>query len=69
MVRLTIDDKRVEVADGATVLDAVLAAAIDLPHLCKDSDAPVIGACRTCLVEVEGQRGMRPHAPRRQRTA
>ena len=58
MVRLTIDDKRVEVADGATVLDAVLAAAIDLPHLCKDSDAPVIGACRTCLVEVEGQRGM-----------
>jgi len=29
-----------------------------LPQLCKDPDRPPLGACRTCLVHVEGQRGL-----------
>src|SRR6476661_2135785 len=53
-----VDGKRVEPGTGVSVLDAVLAAGVDLPHLCKDPDMPAIGACRTCLVEVEGQRGL-----------
>lgn len=54
---LTVDGVTVSVADGATVLDAVKAAGVHLPHLCKDEDQEAIGACRTCLVQVEGQRG------------
>jgi formate dehydrogenase major subunit len=50
---LTIDGTQVE-AYGS-VLDAVLAAAIDLPHLCKDDHLPAIGACRSCLVEADGR--------------
>jgi len=42
------------VASGS-LLDAVLAAGIDLPHLCKDDNLPPIGACRTCLVEADGR--------------
>lgn len=38
-----------------SLLDTVLAAAIELPHLCKDDNLPVIGACRTCLVEADGR--------------
>lgn len=38
-----------------TLLDALLAAGIDLPHLCKDDNLPPIGACRTCLVEADGR--------------
>ena len=57
-MRLTIDGAAVEVTEGASVLDAALAAGVELPHLCKDEDAPPIGACRTCLVEVEGVRGL-----------
>lgn len=38
-----------------SLLDTVLAAGIDLPHLCKDDNLPVIGACRTCLVEADGR--------------
>lgn len=38
-----------------SVLDTVLAAGIELPHLCKDDNLPAIGACRTCLVEVDGR--------------
>ena len=38
-----------------SLLDTVLAAGIALPHLCKDDNLPVIGACRTCLVEADGR--------------
>ena len=57
MPRLTINGASVSVADGASVLDAVNASGTELPQLCKDPDMGAIGACRTCLVEVEGQRG------------
>jgi NADH dehydrogenase/NADH:ubiquinone oxidoreductase subunit G len=56
-MRLTIDGQAVEVRAGATVLDAVNRLGIPLPQLCKDPDRPPLGACRTCLVQVEGQRG------------
>jgi formate dehydrogenase (NADP+) alpha subunit len=56
-VILTIDGRRVEMPEGASVLDAVNRLGIPLPQLCKDPDRPALGACRTCLVHVEGQRG------------
>ncbi|MBI4011213.1 MAG: molybdopterin-dependent oxidoreductase, partial [Candidatus Rokubacteria bacterium] len=56
-MRLTVDGRAVEVPAGASVLDAVNRLGLPLPQLCKDPDRPPLGACRTCLVEVEGQRG------------
>jgi formate dehydrogenase alpha subunit len=56
-MRLTVDDCPVDVPAGATVLDAVNRLGITLPQLCKDPDRPPLGACRTCLVHVEGLRG------------
>src|SRR5713101_2299024 len=56
-MRVIVDGRQVEVSPGATVLDAVNALGIPLPQLCKDPDRPALGACRTCLVHVEGQRG------------
>ncbi len=55
---VTVDGESVETSSGASILDAVLAAGVDLPHLCKDLDGPALGACRTCLVEIDGQRGL-----------
>src|SRR5206468_1033679 len=42
--------------------------AIPLPQLCKDPDRAPLGACRTCLVHVEGQRGLSAacHLPARE---
>ena len=62
---LTIDGAPVEVADGASVLAAVLAAGAHVPHLCKDKDQSPIGSCRTCLVAIDGVRGLRAscHTP------
>ena len=56
-MKLTIDGRTVELADGATVLDGVNRLGLPLPQLCKDPDRPPLGACRTCLVHVEGMRG------------
>jgi formate dehydrogenase alpha subunit len=57
-MKLTIDGRGVEVPAGATVLDAVNQLELPLPQLCKDRDRSPLGACRTCLVHVEGMRGL-----------
>ena len=54
MVTLTIDKKTVQVPEGTTILDAARAANIDIPTLCYLKDYNEIGACRICMVEVEG---------------
>lgn len=50
---LPVDGRQLP-SDGS-LLDVILAAGIDLPHLCKDDNLPAIGACRTCLVEADGR--------------
>jgi NADH dehydrogenase/NADH:ubiquinone oxidoreductase subunit G len=54
MTTLTVDGRRVEVAAGATVLDAARAVGIDVPVLCFDERMAPFGACRVCMVGVEG---------------
>ena len=56
-INLTVNGQPVQVPAGASVLDAVNAAETYLPQLCKDPDMKPLGACRTCLVQVEGVRG------------
>src|SRR5438128_11307490 len=57
-MKLAIDARTVELPEGASVLDGVNRLGIALPQLCKDPDRSPLGACRTCLVHVEGQRGL-----------
>ena len=54
MPKLTIDGKPVEVPDGTSVLQAARKAGIRIPTLCYLEGVQAIGACRVCLVEVEG---------------
>lgn len=54
-VTLRVDGVEVRVARGAMVLEAVHAASVALPSLCKPEARGPLGACRTCLIEVEGQ--------------
>jgi len=53
-ITVTVDGKKVEVAMGATILDATKAAGARVPTLCHDNKLHPFGACRVCLVEVEG---------------
>ncbi len=56
MPTLTIDNVTVEVPQGATVLEAAKKAGIKIPTLCYLEDVQAIGACRVCMVEIEGAR-------------
>ena len=55
MVNLTIDGRRVSVPEGTTILAAARKAGLRIPTLCYLKDINEIGACRMCVVEVEGQ--------------
>jgi len=57
-MKLTIDGKKVTAEPGQTVLEAALANGIDIPNLCYDQRLSPAGACRLCLVEIEGERGL-----------
>ena len=52
VVNLTIDGQRVEVREGATILQAALSANIYIPTLCYHPLLKPFGACRLCLVEI-----------------
>ena len=55
MVSVEIDGRKIEVEEGTTILDAARELGIDIPTLCYLKDLNVEGACRVCLVEVEGE--------------
>ena len=59
-IKLIIDDKEVVTQKGKSVLEAALDEEIYIPHLCHHPDLPTIGACRLCIVEVEGIEGYPP---------
>jgi len=57
-ITLTIDGVQVKTRKGATVLEAAQEAGIYIPTLCHDPDLEPYGACRLCVVEIEGMRGL-----------
>ncbi len=56
MPRLKINNIEVTVDDGATVLKAAKQAGIKIPTMCYLEGVQCLGACRVCLVEIEGAR-------------
>ena len=56
-VNLTIDGVKMSVPSSYTILEAARANGIEIPTLCHLKDINEIGACRMCIVEVEGARG------------
>ena len=64
-IKLTIDNKQVEVAKGTNLVEAAASAGIRIPTLCYMNlhdlgyeNKP--GACRICVVEVEGRKNLAP---------
>lgn len=57
-VRLAIDGRTVSVPEGSTVLRAIEKAERYVPTLCHDPALKPFGACRLCIVAIEGMRGL-----------
>ncbi len=60
MVELTIDNLKVKVEENTTILDAAKSIGIKVPTLCHMKDHFPTGACRMCVVEVDGMRNLTP---------
>ena len=58
MVNVKINGREYSVPANSTVLEAAKIAGIEIPTLCYLKDINEIGACRLCLVEVVGARGL-----------
>jgi len=55
LVTVTIDDREIQVPKGLGLVEAALYAGIEIPVFCYEPRlGPAVGACRMCLVEVEG---------------
>ena len=53
MVEITLDGRKVSVAEGSTVMHAADAAAVYIPHFCYHKKLSIAANCRMCLVEIE----------------
>jgi NADP-reducing hydrogenase subunit HndD len=65
MINITIDNKKVQVAKGTSLLDAAKTVGINIPTLCylhlhdlEITNKPA--GCRICVVEVKGRRNLAP---------
>ncbi|MBU1098847.1 MAG: [FeFe] hydrogenase, group A [Bacteroidetes bacterium] len=60
MVELTINNIKVQAEEGMTILEAAKSVGIHIPTLCHMKDLTPTGACRICVVEVDGMNGLTP---------
>ncbi len=58
MINLTINGKNIQAVEGSTILQAAQANGIHIPTLCYLNKINQFGACRICVVEVEGARNL-----------
>lgn len=56
MVNMEFDGKAVSVPDGMTLVDAAATVGIHIPNLCHIKELRGVGACRMCMVEIEGMK-------------
>jgi len=59
-ITLTINGKQVKGKEGDTVLEICRANDIYVPTLCYMEGLSTVGACRLCVVEIEGERRINP---------
>lgn len=58
LVKVTIDGKTVSVPSDYTIIEAAAVANIRIPQLCYHPELSKEGACRVCVVEIEGARAL-----------
>lgn len=57
-VRFTVDGRVIEAEADSNLLEVARLNGIDIPSLCHDPRLQPFGACRQCIVEIEGARGL-----------
>jgi len=60
MINIEADGLKIEAREGETILTALRSSGINVPTLCHMQDLTPTGACRLCVVEVEGAPNLVP---------
>jgi len=60
MMNIVADDQTIEAQEGETILSALRRSGINVPTLCHMEEMTPTGACRLCVVELEGAPGLIP---------
>ncbi|MBN1825843.1 MAG: iron hydrogenase small subunit [Candidatus Eisenbacteria bacterium] len=60
MITIEVNDRAVEAEAGEMLLEVLRREGIEVPTLCHVEGLPPTGACRLCVVEVEGQANLAP---------
>ncbi|MDD5001730.1 MAG: molybdopterin-dependent oxidoreductase, partial [Thiomonas arsenitoxydans] len=63
-VTIELDGRKVQVQPGLSILQAAANCGVDIPHLCTCDGLRTEGNCRSCLVEVQGERNLVPSCSR-----
>lgn len=53
LVTITIDDEKLTVPEGTTIMEAADALGIHIPRLCYHPELSLAGSCRVCIVDVK----------------
>ncbi|MEX0951500.1 MAG: formate dehydrogenase subunit alpha [Gammaproteobacteria bacterium] len=59
-IKFTLNGRTVEALEGETILQAAKRIGIEIPHLCYMDGYREVGNCRSCMVEIEGERVLAP---------
>lgn len=60
VIDFTIDGQKVQVEKDTTIFEAAKKVNVNIPHLCYHEALSIYGACRLCVVEVEGRPRLEP---------
>lgn len=58
LLNITINDRKIQVEEGSTILQVAEKLGIDIPTFCHDKRLIPHGACRICVVKVEGAKSL-----------
>lgn len=60
LVKIEVNNRIIKARKGDTIMSALQTAGINIPAICSMKDFTPTGACRMCVVEVEGRHGLVP---------
>jgi iron-only hydrogenase group A len=60
IVKIEVNNKIIKARKGETIMSALQSNGIMIPSICSMKDSIPTGACRMCVVEVEGRQGLVP---------